>query len=67
MSSAVEFTNNLYSASVLECETVACLRALYDIKLGPKTIAKQPVKRVASRQPAKSAFKKTIRSVGDDC
>jgi hypothetical protein len=25
------------------------------------------VKRVASRQPAKSAFKKTIRSVGDDC
>ena len=51
MISAVAFANALYSAYVLDLETVACFLALQDIKFGPKKTAKPPVER---RQPAQS-------------
>ena len=66
MISAVAFANALYSASVLDLETVACFLALQDIKLGPKNTAKPPVERLSSKHPAQSESEKALISVEDD-
>ena len=66
MISAVVFANALYSASVLDLETVACFLALQDIKLDPKNTAKPPVERLSSRQPAQSESEKALISAEDD-
>ena len=66
MVSAVAFANALYSASVLDLETVACFLALQDIKLGPKNTAKPPVERLSSRHPAESESEKALTSAEDD-
>jgi hypothetical protein len=43
ISSAVVLATALYSASVLDRDTVACFLALQEIRFGPKNTAKPPV------------------------
>jgi hypothetical protein len=43
ISSAVEFARALYSASVLDLDTVGYFMALQETRLGPKNIANPPV------------------------
>ena len=64
--SAVAFANALYSASVLDLETVACFFAHHDIKLGPKNIANPPVERLSSTHHAQSESENALTSVDDD-
>jgi hypothetical protein len=66
MISAVAFARDLYSASVLDLDTVACFLALQEIKLGPKYIANPPVDLLSSTQPAQSASEKALTNVEDD-
>jgi len=48
----VAFAKALYSASVLDLETVACFLALHEIRLDPKNTAKPPVDLLSSGHPA---------------
>ena len=66
MISVVAFANALYSASVLDLETVACFLAHQDIRLGPKKTAKPPVERLSSRHPAQSESEKALTRVEGD-
>ena len=66
MISAVALANALYSASVLDLDTVACFFAHQEIKLGPKKTAKPPVERLSSRQPAQSKSENALTRVDDD-
>jgi len=52
MISAVAFAIALYSASVLDRETVTCFLALHDTRFDPKKIAKPPVEHLSSTSPA---------------
>ena len=66
MISAVVLATALYSALVLDQDTVACFHALHDTRLGPKYTAKAPVERRSSRHPAQSASEKPLTSKEDD-
>ena len=66
MISVIAFANALYSASVLDRETVACFLAHHEIKLGPKKTAKPPVERLSSRHPAQSESEKALTRVEGD-
>jgi hypothetical protein len=48
---------------VLDLDTVACFLALQETKFGPMNIAKPPVERLSSRQPAQYASEKALKNV----
>jgi hypothetical protein len=56
----------LYSALVLDHETVGCFFADYEIRLGPKKIANPPVDFLSSGQSALSTSENVSTSVDDD-
>jgi hypothetical protein len=62
----VALATALYSASVLDRDTVACLLALQETRLGPTKIAKLPVDLLLSISPSQSASVKPLRKVEDD-
>ena len=66
MISAIAFATALYSASVFDLETVGCFRALQDIKLDPRKIAKPPVDFRSSKDPDQSALENPVTSVDFD-
>jgi hypothetical protein len=63
---AVAFARDLYSASMLDLDTVACFLGLQEIKLGPKYTAKPPIDLLSSTHPAQSASEKEPTNVEDD-
>jgi len=63
ITSAVALAKDLYSASVLDLDTVAYFLAHQDIRLLPKNTAKPPVERLSSGHPAQSASEKALTRV----
>jgi hypothetical protein len=66
MISAVALAIALYSASVLNLETVGCLRALQEMSLLPRKIANPPIDRMSSTSLAQSASEKPLTRVERD-
>ena len=66
MASAAPFASALYSASVLDLETVGCFFELQEIKFGPTKMAKPPVARRSSTHPSQSASVKILMPVDGD-
>ena len=66
MISAVAFASALYSASVLDLDTVACFLAHHEIRFGPKNTTNPPVECLSSRQPAQSESEKALTGVDGD-
>jgi hypothetical protein len=53
----------LYSASVLDLETMCCLFADHEMRLDPKNTTKPPVGFLSSEQPAQLVSKKALTRV----
>ena len=66
MASAAPFAKALYSASVLDLETVGYFLALHEIRFEPTNTAKPLVDRRSSIHPAQSASMKTLTPVDGD-
>jgi hypothetical protein len=62
----VAFAKALYSASVLDLEIVACLRALQEIRLVPRKTANPRIECLSSKQSAQSASEKALTSNEED-
>jgi hypothetical protein len=58
--SAVILARVLYSASVLDHETVGCFLVLYKTRLQPKNMGKPPIDLLSSEQLAQSASPKPL-------
>jgi hypothetical protein len=66
MTSAVALARDLYSASVLDRDTVGCFLALQEIKFGPKYMANPQVDLLSSTFPAQSASENALTSLEPD-
>ena len=64
--SVVALSNALYSALVLDHDTIACFFAHHEIRLGPQNTAKPPVDLLSSKQPAQSESENALTRVEDD-
>jgi hypothetical protein len=66
INSVVAFAKALYSASVLDLETVACFLALHETKFRPRNIANHPVDILSSKQPTQSASENALSKLEED-
>jgi hypothetical protein len=66
ITSAIALARALYSASVLDLESVACFLALQDIRFDPKNTAKPPIDLRSFGQPAQSTAAKVLTMVDPD-
>jgi hypothetical protein len=60
ITSATALAIDLYSASVLERDTVGCFLALQEIGLDPKNMACPPIDLQSSEHPTQSASEKAL-------
>lgn len=66
MISAVALANALYSASVLDLDTIACFfLAFHDTRLGPKNTTKPHMDLLSSGDPAQYTSEKPLTSKED--
>jgi len=66
MISAVAFAMALYSASVLDLDTVACFLAVQNTKLAPRKTANPPVDFLSSRHRAQFVSEYALTSMVDE-
>jgi hypothetical protein len=52
ITSVIAFAKDLYSASVLDLDTVACFLKVHDMRFDPRKTAKPPVDVLSSEHPA---------------
>jgi hypothetical protein len=60
VTSGVALARDLYSASLIDQDIVACFLALHKIKFGPRNTAKPPVDLLSS------AYEKALTSIEED-
>jgi hypothetical protein len=66
MISVVALAGALYSASMLDLNTVGCFLALHDTRLDPRNMAKPSLHLLSSRHPAQSTYEKPLTSIDED-
>jgi hypothetical protein len=66
MISAVASAMALYSAFVLDLDTVLCFPTLHDMRLDSRNTAKPPVDLLSSKLSTQSTFEKALTRVDSD-